>query len=114
MRSINMDKIFRFVDRNIGSFHSSKLDAITELKLSMLLKRKNPYLFKAKKTAEEFVRNLLDAYLSSQEETMFGNFLEKLAIFVCKEAFVSNKAPAEGIDLDFTREGKSYLQNIRK
>jgi hypothetical protein len=55
-----MDKIFSFVDDNIGNFHRSKLDAIKELKLGILLKRKNPYLFKAKNvtTAEEFVRNL--------------------------------------------------------
>lgn len=115
MSSVNIDKILSFVDDNIESFHRSKLEAIKELKLSKLLKRKNPYLFKAKNviTAEELVRNLLDAYLSSQEETMFGNFLEKLAIFVCKEAFAGDKAPAEGIDLDFTREGKRYLVSIK-
>jgi len=115
MSAINLDKVFEFVDDNIGGFHRSKLEAIKELKLGILLKRKNPYLFKAKNvtTAEEFIRNLLDAYLSSQEETMFGNFLEKLAIFVCKEAFAGSKAPAEGIDLDFTRDGKRYLVSIK-
>jgi len=110
-----MDKVLRFVDDNIGSFHQSKLEAIKKLNLSILLKRKNPYLFKAKNvtTAEEFVRNLLDAYLSSQEETMFGNSLEKLAIFVCNEAFRGRKAPAEGIDLDFMRDGKRYLVSVK-
>ncbi|MCL6511217.1 MAG: hypothetical protein K6U78_11050 [Anaerolineae bacterium] len=36
--------------------------------------KKNPYLYRAKdiQTAEPLVRNILDAYLSSQEEGMFG------------------------------------------
>lgn len=115
MSRISLDKVRDFVDSNIGTFHKGKLDAIKKLKLSKLLKRKNPYLFKAKNvtTADEFVRSILGAYLSSQEETMFGNFLEKLAIFVCEEAYGGKKTPAEGIDLDFTRDGKRYLVSIK-
>jgi len=44
---------------------------------------------------------------------MFGNFLEKLAIFVCQEVYGGQKAPAEGIDLDFTRDRKRYLVSIK-
>jgi hypothetical protein len=54
-----------------------------------VMKRKNPYLFKAKniQTAEELVKYVLDAFLSSQEETIFGDLMEELAIFVCKKIF---------------------------
>lgn len=115
MNPINLDEVRQFVDENIGSFHTNKLEAIRELNLSKLMKRKNPYLFKAKNvtTTEEFVRKLLDAYLSSQEETMFGSFLEKLAIFVNEEAFSGRKTPAEGLDLDFERDGQRYLVTIK-
>lgn len=115
MSPVKLDKVYDFVDSNIGSFHQSKLEAIKKLKLGKLMKRKNPYLFKAKNitTAGGFTKKLLDAYLSSQEETMFGNFLEKLAIFVNQEAFGGNKTPAEGIDLDFIRDGKRYLVSIK-
>jgi len=115
MSQITLSQIQSFVDGKIGIFHDGKLQAIKKLKLSKLLKRKNPYLFKAKNvtTANEFVKDILDAYLSSQEETMFGNFLEKLAIFVCQKAYGGKKAPAEGIDLDFAREGKRYLVSIK-
>jgi len=44
---------------------------------------------------------------------MFGAFLEKLAIFVCKEVFNGTKSPAEGIDLDFTRNKQRYLVSIK-
>lgn len=43
-----------------------------------MLKRKNPYLFKAKYvlTAEQIVKNIVDAHISSNEETIFGDWLE--------------------------------------
>ena len=80
-----------------------------------LLKNKNPYLFKAKNitTSKEFVKSILDAHLSSQEETMFGNFMVGLAKFVCAEYFQGNKKPLKGIDLDFNREGIRYLVSVR-
>ncbi|HJW65270.1 MAG TPA: PmeII family type II restriction endonuclease [Candidatus Bathyarchaeia archaeon] len=115
MSKVDLDKVVAFVDSKIADFHSSKLAAIKCLELSHLLKRKNPYLFKAKNitTVEVYVRYLLDAYLSSQEETMFGTFLEGLAIYVCGLAFGGQKAPAEGIDLDFSRDGKRYLVSVK-
>ena len=61
---------------------------------------KNPYLFKAKdiNTAQDFVTFILDAHLSSQEETIFGGFLEELAIFICSQVYSGQKSAAEGID----------------
>jgi hypothetical protein len=43
-----------------------------------VLKRKNPYLLKAKYilTAEQIVKNIIDAHISSNEETIFGDWLE--------------------------------------
>ncbi|MGA2386363.1 MAG: PmeII family type II restriction endonuclease [Candidatus Bathyarchaeia archaeon] len=115
MNQIDMKKVVEFVDSNIVNFHNAKLESIKVLQLDELLKRKNPYMFKAKNiaTVEDYVRNLLDAHLYSQEETMFGTFLEKLAIFVCSEAFGGQKTPAEGIDLDFCRDDKRYLVAIK-
>jgi len=112
---IGKEKLTEFVDQKISAFHQSKLESIKTLELEHLLRRKNPYLFKAKNvtTVEEYVKYLIDAHLSSQEETMFGNFLEKLAIYVCSEAFNGQKTPAEGIDLDFTRDGKRYIVSIK-
>ncbi|MCL2346436.1 MAG: hypothetical protein FWC58_11375 [Desulfobulbus sp.] len=86
-----------------------------ELKLESVLARKNPYLFKAKhvESAGVLVKQLLDAHLSSQEETIFGEFLESLAIFVCEKTFGGQKSATEGIDLDFNRDGKRYIVSIK-
>lgn len=115
MSNLKIEDVYSFVDNNISTFHKSKLDSIKKLKLVKLLKRKNPYLFKAKNvhTSEELVRNLLSAHVSSQEETMFGNFLERLAIFVNEKTFGGKKTPAEGLDLDFTRDNMRYLVSIK-
>jgi len=115
MNNLTLDEVTKFVDENIGSFHHAKLKNIKELQLEKLLKRKNPYLFKAKNigTSEEFIKSIVDAYLSSQEETMFGNFLESLAQFVCKKKYGGHKTPGTGLDLDFTRDGTRYLVSIK-
>ena len=85
MKPITQQEIADYVQANIQNFHQRRLDSLQKLKLMNVVKRKNPYLFKAKNinTAAEFVTTLLDAHLSSQEEGIFGGFLEGLAIFIC-------------------------------
>lgn len=104
-----------YVERHIGAFHKRRLQNLEALKLVQILARKNPYLFKAKNilTAQDLVKTLLDAHLSSQEETIFGEFLEGLAIFICKQVFDGKKSSAEGIDLEFERENIGYIVSIK-
>ncbi|WIM04989.1 MAG: PmeII family type II restriction endonuclease [Candidatus Nitricoxidivorans perseverans] len=104
-----------FIEKNIPSFHQKRLESLAGLKLEKVLGRKNPYLFKAKhiETAGELVKQLLDAHLSSQEETVFGDFLETLAIHVCQKTYAGRKSATEGIDLEFDRDGVRYLVSIK-
>jgi hypothetical protein len=115
MNAIDLKDVTKFVDENIGSFHKAKLEKIKDLQLEILLKRKNPYLSKAKNiaTSEEFIKYILNAYLSSQEETLFGDFLEALALFVCNKIYGGQKTPGLGLDLDFTRDGVRYLVSVK-
>ena len=103
------------MEKHIGGFHDKRLNSLRRLRLSEVLKRKNPYLFKAKNvsTAGTLVKSLTDAYLSSQEEGLFGNFLEGLAIFICERVYRGKKSSAEGIDLEFMRKGRRYLVAIK-
>jgi hypothetical protein len=115
MRQINLNDVVNFVEGNIGEFHERRAGSLQSLKLTQVLKRKNPYLFKAKNIndAHDLVKLILDAHLSSQEETVFGEFLEKLAIFVCGKVFGGRKSPAEGIDLEFTRDNVLYIVSVK-
>jgi len=115
MQPVNLNDVVRFVEENIGEFHKRRANSLQNLKLIQVLKRKNPYLFKAKNIndAHDLVKLILDAHLSSQEETLFGEFLERLAIFVCGRIFNGRKSSAEGIDLEFTRDGIFYIVSVK-
>lgn len=115
MKPLNLNEVTEFVERHIGDFHKTRLEKLGSLKLSKVLKRKNPYLFKAKNilAANDLVQVLLDAHLSSQEETIFGEFLEKLAVFVASKVFDGKKSSAEGIDLEMEIDGITYIIAIK-
>ena len=108
-------KLTAFIEKNIPQFHAKRLQSLEGLKLSKILARKNPYLFKAKhiETAPDLVKQLLDAYLSSQEETVFGDFLESLAIHVCSLTYDGRKSTTEGVDLEFDRDNIRYIVSIK-
>lgn len=115
MNPLNIDEVMAYVEKNIGTFHQKRLQSIEKLKLQKILKRKNPYLFKAKNilTAQELVQSLVNAHLSSQEETIFGDFLEALAIFINSKVYDGNKSSAEGIDLEFDKNNVHYIVTIK-
>jgi len=115
MQRLDLGKVTNYVANNIDNFHAARLESLRKLKLRQVLKRKNPYLFKAKHiiSAPELVKTLLDAHLSSQEETMFGEFLEELAIFVCGQVYGGKKSPAEGIDLEFKKDDIIYIISVK-
>lgn len=107
--------IASFTEPGIRKFHQKRLKNLLTLELDSVLKRKNPYLFRAKNiiTAHELVKSLLDAHLSSQEEGIFGGFLEELAIFVSGIVYGGKKSSAEGIDLEFDRDNIKYIVSIK-
>ncbi len=115
MGRIENKDVIAYIEKNINTFHAKRLQNLEELKLSTILKKKNPYLFKAKNihTAQDLVKPLLDAHLSSQEETIFGDFLEGLAIFICERVYKGRKSSTTGIDLEFDKEGVRYIVSIK-
>lgn len=115
MKPITQQEITDYVAENIQIFHQKRLDSLQKLKLMNVVRRKNPYLFKAKdiNTAPDFVKTILDAHLSSQEEGVFGGFLEELAIFICSQVYGGQKSSAEGIDLEFEKDSIRYIVSIK-
>lgn len=115
MRSRLLTDVSRYIEENIGSFHAKRISSLDNLKLTKVLKRKNPYLFKAKHvlTSEQIVKSLVDAYLSSNEETIFGDWLEGLAIFINNRVYGGWKSGITGIDLEFDKSGTRYIVSIK-
>ena len=115
MRNLKLNNVVSYVEKNIGTFHKKRIESLNTLKLIDVLQRKNPYLFKAKHvlTAEEIVRSLVDAHISSQEETIFGDFLEGFAIFICEKVYSGRKSSTTGVDLEFDKDAIRYIVSIK-
>lgn len=115
MNQLNLVDVAKYVEDNISVFHQKRIQSLDSLKLIKVLKRKNPYLFKAKYvlTSEELVRGIVDAHISSNEETIFGDWLEGLAIFINKKVYGGWKSTTEGIDLEFDKDNIRYAVAIK-
>ena len=114
MNPLNLEEVRHYVNENIVGFHNARVKSLEQLSLEKLLK-KNPYLFKAKNitTAGELITNLLDAFLSSSEEKLFGDFLEGLAGFVAGATCGGHKSTAPGVDLEFFNQNIHYIVSIK-
>lgn len=115
MKKLNLKDVSRYVEENIGTFHQKRIAGLNDLKLSRVLSKKNPYLFKAKYvlTAQDIIKSLTDAFISSQEETIFGDWLEGLAIFINSKVYQGRKSGIPGIDLEFDKDNVRYILTIK-
>ena len=114
MKSLDLDEVREYVNENVVDFHQRKIKSLEELHLEKLL-TKNPYLFKAKNiaTAGELITDLLEAFLSSSEEKLFGDFLEGLAVFVAQKTCNGHKSTAPGVDLEFFNKNVHYVVSVK-
>jgi len=112
---IKNEEIKKYVEENIGTFHKKRIESLNKLKLVKILKRKNPYLYKAKyvQTATEIVSGIVDAHISSSEEGIFGDWLEGLAIHINSHSFKGWKSGIEGMDLEFDKDNIRYVVSIK-
>lgn len=89
-------------------FYTKRRATLQNLKLIPTLKRKNPYLYRATGvvTASEIIKQVMAAFISSSDETIFGNeFFEPLAKWAAAESAKSREATtvtvggAAGVDI---------------
>ncbi len=116
MKKLKMNDVLDYAEKHIAVFHQQRLDAVSQkINFDKLLEQKNPYLFKAKNvlTAQDLVKGFVDAFLQSQEETLFGNFIEGLAIFVCDKVYGAKKTKLTGMDLEFEKDNTFYVIEIK-
>lgn len=115
MKQLSLNNIKQYVEENIGTFHQKRIAGLNDLKLRKVLGNKNPYLFKAKYilTAQDIIKSLTDAFISSQEETIFGDWLEGLAIFINVKVYAGRKSGIPRIDLEFDKDNIRYIITIK-
>lgn len=114
MKNLDLAEVCTFVNENIVDFHERRIKSLECLEMNKLL-RKNPYLFRAKNitTANELITGLLEAFLSSSEEKLFGDFLEELVVFIAGKTFQGHKSSASGVDLEFFKNNIHYIVSIK-
>jgi len=81
-----------------------------------LLSRKNPFLFRVRgrEEADGFAWSMVDALLSSSEETKFGSIFEKCAEIACRHGKNGRKSGIEGIDIGYSEgAGKRVLIQVK-
>ncbi len=100
-------KIVEAIAVALDEFYTNLINKVDSLNIHKVIKRKNPYLFRAKAMngASQIVDAILSAFVSSSEETIFGNvFFEPIAIAAAQ----GNKALAEGVDIMVERDNTIY------
>jgi len=115
MNEIDLEGVRKYVEENIHTFHDRRLASLRDTDLRHLIKKKNPYLFKAKhvETAQEIVESLLIAKLSSSEEEIIGDFLEGLALFVATKTHGAHKSGVAGFDFEYEDDSTHYLFTVK-
>ena len=101
-------------DQEIEGFTSRLLEKLSESP-GKIIRRKNPFLFRVRVVADahELAGMVTDAYLSSSEETMFGNVLEEIAISICLHAKGGRKSGITNIDLEYDQGGTRTIIQIK-
>jgi hypothetical protein len=115
MNESNLEDVRKYVNEHIGDFHTKSLEEFDRLKLLDVLKGKNPCLFRVKNrmTAGEIVRSFVDTHIFSNEETIFGEWLKGLAIFINRAVYGGWKSGIPGIDLEFDKDNIRYIVSIK-
>ena len=96
---------------SLKRFHERRIERARKLTLKTVLGRKNPYLFKALgiHTASELVGRLVDDYLSSSDETLFGEtFFKPIAIEVSGGVLTE----AKGVDFWLNQGGTATAVKV--
>lgn len=86
--SYDEQAVIQAIASALETFYGTLIEKIDGLNIQKVMKRKNPYLYRAKamQSAAEIVDSVLTAFVSSSEETIFGNcFLNRLLLLQVAE-----------------------------
>ena len=110
--SYNEEAIVKAIAVALDNFYTNLIKKTDSLNIKAVMKRKNPYLFRAKAMngAAQIIDAILSAFVSSSEETIFGNvFFEPIATAAAQ----GQKALAEGVDIMVERGNTIYAIAVK-
>lgn len=90
---------------DLSAFSRRIRDKYIDIQLNPIrcLRRKNPFLYRIRgcDTPQRLAEEVVNAVISSSEETMFGEVLEQVAISVARAARQGRKSSSEAIDIEW-------------
>ena len=110
--SYQEEAVIEAIATALDNFYSSLIGKVDSLNIKAVMRRKNPYLFRAKSMngAAQIVEAIMAAFVSSSEETVFGNvFFEPIATVAAQ----GQKALAEGVDIMVERDNTIYAIAVK-
>lgn len=110
--SYNEKEVIEAIATALDNFYDRLIAKVDSLNIKAVMRRKNPYLFRAKAMngAAQIVEAILAAFISSSEETIFGNvFFEPIATAAAQ----GQKALAEGVDIMVERDNTIYAIAVK-
>lgn len=80
-----------------------------------IVEKKNPFLFRMRaiEGPRALASMMIDAFLSSSEETVFGGILQSVALSVCKHAKHGRPSSTESIDMEYDQNGIRTLIQVK-
>ncbi len=110
--NVGIERSLKIIDEFEITFTKPITEKLSKLKMRDIIRRKNPYLYRASgiATCEDLVSRAFTEYTSTIGENYFGSFFESVARIVS-----GGVKPASGgeIDLDVRRGTDAYLYTIK-
>lgn len=97
--SYDEEVVKKAIANALDNFYGALINKIDAINIKDVMKSKNPYLYRAKsmRTSADIIESILQAFVSSSEETIFGNcFFEPIAIAACG----GTKSATKGVDIE--------------
>jgi len=115
MKRVSRKYILKIIDLNIKLYYDMLSEEIKQIKLKDILVIKNPYFISLRDigTSGALIEHLINDYLLSKEELFLDKLLIDLAISICNYVYGGKKSAAEGIDLEFERDGILYIVTVK-
>ncbi|MBR1759857.1 MAG: winged helix-turn-helix transcriptional regulator [Schwartzia sp.] len=112
--SYDEEEVKKAIANALENFYNSLLSKLDAIDLKTIMKSKNPYLYRAKsmQTSADIIESILQAFVSSSEETIFGNcFFEPIAIAACR----GTKSATRGVDIELhdTTDNIKYFVAVK-
>lgn len=114
MNKLIYQEVSQFVNHSMEELNGKYVAALQKIKFSRLLQN-NPYRLADKNitNAGNWVSDMVETLVSSNEEKLFGDFLESLAIFVAQKTCNGRKSVSQGVDLELENDGTLYIISIK-